>query len=489
MLIWKILKQSVSGFIAHEALSRGAAIAFYIVTSLAPVLLIVVAVAGLVFGQDAVRGSLVKELGGLFGKEGGELIQAMLASASDKPSSTIASIFGVLMVIVTASGVFSEMQAALNRTWDVDSSDQPWFSLIKTRAASLGLVAALGFLLMVSLAASAALSAFGNYIGAHTAFAPIILSLLNTIISLLLFTLLFAAIFKVLPDTPIGWRDVGIGAFVTAVLFTIGKSLIGWYLGTTAASSGYGAAGALILILLWSYYSAQIFLFGAEITRAVAGPSAKKQSTDPQIESPGTIQFFSRPGVQTQGGSLIQPGAIRIFERRVIPWLADSRCSDRFARDILVKAPAYAEPPPLGLVAVGRAPVTPKARPYGRAQIKERQMKTKQLILAGCGVLALSVGAAQAGPCDTVGKSTQLRDAGSGPTPGNTGQQATAGLANSTAAAADKYDEHGQLEPEPPLLKMLRNRCKVSPRPHNKHRVPMRPGRWPIKVAETRAGQ
>ena len=223
MLIWKILKQSVSGFIAHEALSRGAAIAFYIVTSLAPVLLIVVAVAGLVFGQDAVRGSLVKELGGLFGKESGELIQAMLASASDKPSSTLASIFGVLMVIVTASGVFSEMQAALNRTWDVDSSDQPWFSLIKTRAASLGLVAALGFLLMVSLAASAALSAFGNYMGAHTAFAPIILSLLNTIISLLLFTLLFAAIFKVLPDIPIGWRDVGIGAFVTAVLFTIGK--------------------------------------------------------------------------------------------------------------------------------------------------------------------------------------------------------------------------------------------------------------------------
>ena len=198
MLVWKILKQSVSGFIAHEALSRGAAIAFYIVTSLAPVLLIVVAVAGLVFGQDAVRGSLVKELGGLFGKEGGELVQAMLASASDKPSSTMASIFGVLMVIVTASGVFSEMQAALNRTWDVDSSDQPWFSLIKTRAASLGLVTALGFLLMVSLAASAALSAFGNYMGAHTAFAPIILSLLNAIISLLLFTLLFAAIFKVL---------------------------------------------------------------------------------------------------------------------------------------------------------------------------------------------------------------------------------------------------------------------------------------------------
>lgn len=271
MQIWRIFKQAISGFIAHEALGRGASIAFYIVTSLAPILLIVVAIAGLVFGQDAVRGSLVKEMGGIFGKEGGELIQAMLASASDKPSSTLASIFGVLMLIVTASGVFSEMQAALNRTWDVDTSDQPWFSLIKTRAASLGLVAALGFLLMVSLAASAALSAFGDYMGAE--FAPIVLSILNTVISLVLFAILFAAIFKVLPNTPIAWRDVGIGGFITAVLFTIGKSFIGWYLGTTAASSAYGAAGALILILLWAYYSAQIFLFGAEITRAVAGPS------------------------------------------------------------------------------------------------------------------------------------------------------------------------------------------------------------------------
>lgn len=281
MPIWTILKQAFSGFIAHEALGRGAAIAFYIVTSLAPILLIVVAIAGLVFGQDAVRGSLVKEMGGIFGKEGGELIQAMLASASDKPSSTLASIFGVLMLIVTASGVFSEMQAALNRTWDVDTSQQPWFSLVKTRAASLGLVAALGFLLMVSLAASAGLSAFGDYMGA--AFAPIILSVLNSSISLLLFTILFAAIFKVLPDTPIAWRDVGIGGLITAVLFTIGKSLIGWYLGTTAASSAYGAAGALLLILLWSYYSAQIFLFGAEITRAVAGPPKELEKEDSRI--------------------------------------------------------------------------------------------------------------------------------------------------------------------------------------------------------------
>ena len=275
---WKTLKDAVSGYIAHEALTRGAAIAFYAVTSLAPVLVIVVAIAGLVFGQDAVRSNLADQVSNLVGSEGGELVKAMLTRASDKESSIWASFLGILTVVVTASGVFGEMQAALNRTWDVPASDQPWFSIIQARAASLGLVLVLGFLLMVSLAASAAISAFGTYMGSHASFAPMMLSILNTIISLLIFTVLFAAIYKVLPDTPLTWREVAVGALTTAVLFTIGKSLIGWYLGTTAAGSGYGAAGALILILLWGYYSAQIFLFGAEITRAMSASGAVRQS-------------------------------------------------------------------------------------------------------------------------------------------------------------------------------------------------------------------
>jgi len=277
--IWRIPKQAVEGYIAHGALSRGAAIAFYVVTSLAPVLLIVVAVAGLVFGQDAVRGNLVNEMVGLVGRQGGELIQTMLAQSSDKTTGAAASVFGVLMVVLTASGVFGEMQTALNRTWDVDSSNQPWFSLIRARAASLGLVAALGFLLMVSLAASTALAALGAYLDSRSALAPLLLACLNTAISLLLFAALFAAIFKVLPDVPIAWRDVAAGGIITAVLFTIGKSLIGWYLGTTAASSAYGAAGALIVILLWSYYSAQIFLFGAELTYAIATARSRASET------------------------------------------------------------------------------------------------------------------------------------------------------------------------------------------------------------------
>ena len=277
--MWSIIKSAVEGYIAHGALSRGAAIAFYVVTSLAPVLLIVVAVAGIVFGQDAVRGSLVQQLGGLFGQQGGELIQSMLASSSDEKSGATASVLGAIAVLVTASGVFSEMQTGLNQAWQVKVPDQPVLLMLRARAVSLGLVAALGFLLMVSLAASTALAALGTYIDGLSSFAPLVLAILNTLISLGLFTLLFAAIYKVLPDTPISWREVGIGALTTAILFTIGKSLIGWYLGTTAASSGYGAAGALVLILLWAYYCAQIFLFGAELTRAIGGRPAETPPT------------------------------------------------------------------------------------------------------------------------------------------------------------------------------------------------------------------
>ena len=287
--MWIILKSAVEGYIAHGALSRGAAIAFYVVTSLAPVLLIVVAVAGIVFGPDAVRGSLVQQLGSLFGEQGSELIQTMLASSSDKKSGATASVLGAVAVLVTASGVFSEMQTGLNQAWQVKAPDQPILLMLRARAASLGLVAALGFLLVVSLAASTALAALGSYLDSLTSFAPLLLAALNTLISLGLFTLLFAAIYKVLPDTPISWREVGIGALITAVLFTVGKSLIGWYLGTTAASSGYGAAGALVLVLLWAYYCAQIFLFGAELTRAIAGRPAVEASPPHNHASPASV--------------------------------------------------------------------------------------------------------------------------------------------------------------------------------------------------------
>lgn len=257
-------------FIAHGALSRGAAISFYTITSMSPILLIVVGVAGLVFGQEAARASVVAELRGVMGPQSAELVQSVLAGASDPASGIAATGFGLLMVIATASGVFGEMQAALNQIWDAKPPQGTLFSMIRARIASLGLVAALGFLLIVSLATSAALTALGKYGESYVAAVPLLLTVLNGLLSVAIFTLLFAAIYKVLPDVDIAWRDTILGAFVTAAMFTFGKSLIGWYLGAAAPSSGYGAAGALLVMLLWTYYSAQIFLFGAEVTKAIS---------------------------------------------------------------------------------------------------------------------------------------------------------------------------------------------------------------------------
>jgi membrane protein len=284
---WKILESAVTGYIANNALSRGAAMSFYAVTSLTPILLIVVAVAGIAFGQESVRDGLVREMGGLLGRESGDLVKSMLTKSTDPKTGTLATIFGVVMLLITASGVFGEMQSALNATWKTKAPDEPFFSMIRSRATSLGLVGALGFLLMVSLAASTGLSALGEYLGSKNVLAPLILSAVNALVSIVLFTALFAAIYKVLPDTPIAWRDVRTGAFLTALMFTAGKSLIGWYLGTTATSSSNGAAGALIVILLWTYYSAQIFLFGSEVTKAIA--DARSRKTD-SVMRPQTSQ-------------------------------------------------------------------------------------------------------------------------------------------------------------------------------------------------------
>jgi membrane protein len=277
--LWQVSRATVSGFLTNDALSRGAAIAFYAATSLAPVLLIVVAIAGLVFGQEAARGAITDELGRLLGPSGSDFIKSILERSTDPGSGTLATVIGVLTVLVSASGVFGEMHTALNATFKAKPIDEPIFSVIRTRAASLGLVAALGFMLVVSLAASAGLSALGHVLQGIFA-GKILLAILNTVISLAIFTLLFTAIYKVLPDTTIPWRDLVLGAFVTAVLFTIGKSLIGIYLGRAAPSSPYGAAGALIVLMFWTYYSAQIFLFGAELTKAIAD---ERSPADPHV--------------------------------------------------------------------------------------------------------------------------------------------------------------------------------------------------------------
>jgi membrane protein len=273
---WKLLVDTTLSFIKDEALSRGAAIAFYAITSLAPVLLIVIAIAGMFFGRDAAQDAISGQFTALMGRQAADILQSVIASASTKSSSIVAAVVGIAMLIATASGVFGEMQAALNTIWKTRSRETALSRLIRARVASLGLVAALGFLLVVSLVVSAGLTAFANYLD-RLPVGTLILSSVNFAVSWLLFALLFGAIYKVLPDRTLQWKDVIVGALMTSFLFNTGKTLVGWYIGSSAVASSYGAAGGLIVLLLWVYYSAQIFLFGAEFTKTYANTHGSKR--------------------------------------------------------------------------------------------------------------------------------------------------------------------------------------------------------------------
>jgi membrane protein len=326
--IWRLARVSVAAFIEDNALSHGAAMAFYAATSLAPILLIVVAIAGAVFGHEAAQLALSAQISGLMGAQSADLLQVALQSASSSTKGTWATLVGLLTLIVTASGVFGEMQSALNVIWKVEPSGNSVSRLVRARAVSLGLVAALGFLLLVSLIISAALSAMGDIINANLPFGTVILSAINTIVSFVLITGMFAAIYKVLPDRKLAWRDVVTGALVTAAFFTLGKSLIAWYIGTSAIASSYGAAGGLLVILLWVYYSSQIFLFGAELTRAYSvlhGSRSTFSSTErtkltesPQLEGESlTVGSRRLPTLLILAGAWIigAVAAIRFTER------------------------------------------------------------------------------------------------------------------------------------------------------------------------------
>jgi membrane protein len=267
---WTLTRDTIAEFFNDGALSDGAAIAFYTITSIGPVLFIVVAIAGLVFGEDAARGAVSQELGDLMGKQSADLLQTTIANAKNPSSGVVATFVGLLTLMLTASGVFTQMQATLNKIWKAQPSGTMVSQLIKARAVSLGLVAALGFLLLTSLVISTLLTAVGTYLDQVLPFGQIILQAINFGLSLLLMTVMFAAIYKVLPDTQIAWRDVIVGGLATALLFDVGKFLISLYIGSSAIASSYGAAGSLIVVLLWVYYSAQIFLIGAEFTKVFA---------------------------------------------------------------------------------------------------------------------------------------------------------------------------------------------------------------------------
>ena len=264
-----VLRRAVAGWWNDNVPHLGAALSYYTLFSLAPILIVAIAIAGLAFGAEAVRGEIVHQIDGLVGREGGLAVQAMLQGAARPSSSIPATIIGVITFFLGATGAFLELQTALNTIWRVKpKSSGSWLRvLVMQRLISFALVVGVGFLLLTSLLVSTALAALHRYMGDTYPGVAIVWEALNVIVSLGVITLLFAMIYKVLPDVELAWRDVWVGGLVTAGLFSIGKSVIGLYLGTSGFSSTYGAAGSVVVLLVWVYYSSQIVLLGAEFTR------------------------------------------------------------------------------------------------------------------------------------------------------------------------------------------------------------------------------
>ena len=256
----------------HNASSLGAALAFYTIFSVAPILIIAVAIAGSIFGADTAQTQVLSQLRALTGDAGAAAIRELLASAHYSDKKGLAATIGIVTLVVGATSVFGELQNALERIWQTAPPPKSvgWWRFVRARVLSVGMVAGVGFLLLVSLVASAALAAFGGWLGAFLPQLEIVLPVLDLVVSFGMTVLLFALIYRYVPRESIPWGDVWIGAAVTALLFTIGKSLIGVYLGKSSFNSAYGAAGSLIVLLLWVYYSGQIFLLGAEFTRVFA---------------------------------------------------------------------------------------------------------------------------------------------------------------------------------------------------------------------------
>lgn len=264
------LWQGLKAFFADSAPRLGASIAYYALFSIAPVLLIVMAVAGATFGREAVRGEIIGQLDDLIGYDGARAVQAMIEAASQPREGIIASIVGVVTVLLGATGLFLELQIALNAIWRVKPRPGSGFrEMLKNRIRSFTLVVSIGFLLMVSLVVSALLAGLREWIERRVPGLPLILDAANVAVSLGVTAGLFALLFRLLPDVKLSWRDVGTGAFVTALLFALGRQLIGLYIGRGSVRSAYGAAWSGVALLLWVYYSTQIVLLGAEITRVI----------------------------------------------------------------------------------------------------------------------------------------------------------------------------------------------------------------------------
>ena len=266
---WSLIKESFSAWMDDDAPSMGAALAYYTLFSIAPLLLIVITTAGLFFGEEAVRGEIFGQLRGLMGDEGAKAIEALLASVSKPEEGALGTIVGAIFLLIGATTVFNELQNAFDRIWQAPAGKQSGgaWSLIRSRLLSFGLILGIGFLMMVSLVFSAVMAAMGKWWGPLFSRLELLAGGVNFVLSFVLATVVFAMLYKFMPRVRMSWHDVWAGAAVTAMLFALGKFLIGMYIGKSAISSGFGAAGSLVVVLVWVYYSAQIFLLGAEFTK------------------------------------------------------------------------------------------------------------------------------------------------------------------------------------------------------------------------------
>ena len=283
-----VLTRSFNAWIDHRAGSKGAALAFYTLFSLTPILILAIAGAGYLFGAEAAQGEIIAQVEGLVGRDGAQAIQALLAGARDPTSGLAATMVATVFLLVGATTVFVELKGSLDELWGIEPpKGVAIIVFLRTQLHSFGLVLVLAFLLLVSLVLSAALALLERFAGGIWSSSYDILAILSSVIAFGVIACLFAVIYKVLPDAPLSWRDVWIGAAITAGLFSLGKYAIGLYLGKSGVASSFGAAGSLIALLLWVYYSAQIFFLGAELTRQYALEFGSLRHNPPSLATMG----------------------------------------------------------------------------------------------------------------------------------------------------------------------------------------------------------
>ena len=299
-MLWDVAKEAADNWSRHKDSRQGAALAYYSVFSLGPIILIAIAVAGFFFGREAVSGQVAASIKDMLGDTGANAVQAMLADAGRPREGLLATLLGAGTLLFAAIGVVVQLKDALNTVWDVgDTPGHGIWSFLRSYVISLGAVIALGFLLLVSLVVTAGLAAFGRYAAPHVQ--EWMLHVISIGVSLSVISLLFAMMFKWLPDTAVEWYDVWLGAFLTAILFEIGKSAIGFYIGKQGLDSTYGAAASIIVVLIWVYYSSQIILMGAEVTHAFAKHRGSIKQRDARTAAAGTVRQDPRRSVGVSG--------------------------------------------------------------------------------------------------------------------------------------------------------------------------------------------